>query len=243
MTTNDPFPNRGAGTSTGGPGRTANEAPGTVDQVKATAGQVGDKAGQLVDQAKEQAMPMLGNQLGSQKDRAVGGLGTTADALRQTSQHLREQDQGSVAQYIDQAADRVEHFAGYLRQRQLGDLVQDAERFARRQPGLFLGGAVALGLLGARFLKSSGQRGSAQAASPSPGSRPAPWPSSAGWTPDGGYIPGPAGPASAEPAWTSRDDRASATLRGSSPSSSPATAGGTGAYQAPGEAHYPGEAH
>jgi hypothetical protein len=38
--------------------------------------------------------------------------------------------------------------------------VSEAEDFARRQPALFLGGAFALGLLGARFLKSSGQQAS-----------------------------------------------------------------------------------
>ena len=33
--------------------------------------------------------------------------------------------------------------------------MHDAQRLARRQPALFVGGAFALGLLGARFLKSS----------------------------------------------------------------------------------------
>jgi hypothetical protein len=36
--------------------------------------------------------------------------------------------------------------------------MNDAQRLARRQPALFVGGAFAVGLLGARFLKSSAQR-------------------------------------------------------------------------------------
>jgi hypothetical protein len=39
-------------------------------------------------------------------------------------------------------------------------LVGDVENFARRQPALFIGGALALGILAARFLKSSSQQGS-----------------------------------------------------------------------------------
>jgi hypothetical protein len=35
------------------------------------------------------------------------------------------------------------------------ELIEDAQRFARRQPAVFLGLSFGLGLLGARFLKSS----------------------------------------------------------------------------------------
>jgi hypothetical protein len=36
---------------------------------------------------------------------------------------------------------------------------QDLENLARRQPALMIGGALVLGLIGARFLKSSERRG------------------------------------------------------------------------------------
>jgi hypothetical protein len=36
-------------------------------------------------------------------------------------------------------------------------MIQEVERFARRQPALFLGGAFTLGLIAARFLKSSSE--------------------------------------------------------------------------------------
>jgi hypothetical protein len=56
---------------------------------------------------------------------------------------------------MDSAVDQIERFAGYLRNRDVGQMVDDVERFARRQPGLFLGSAFTIGLLAARFLKSS----------------------------------------------------------------------------------------
>jgi hypothetical protein len=42
-----------------------------------------------------------------------------------------------------------------LRKKDVQQLMQDAQRLARRQPALFIGSAFALGLVAARFLKSS----------------------------------------------------------------------------------------
>jgi hypothetical protein len=74
---------------------------------------------------------------------------------------LREQDQDPIGQYADRAAEQVERFSGFLRERDADQLIGEAENLARRQPAVFLGGAFALGVLGARFLKasSSGQAG------------------------------------------------------------------------------------
>jgi hypothetical protein len=43
----------------------------------------------------------------------------------------------------------------YLEEHDLEDLVYEAEDFARRKPELFVGGAFTLGLLAARFMKST----------------------------------------------------------------------------------------
>ncbi len=120
-------------------------------QTQQVAHRTEQKAGQLAQQTRQKAK----GQLASQKERAAGTLGSVAQALRQTGQHLQEQDQGSIGQYADRAADQVERFSGHLRERNVDELTSEAEDFARRRPALFLGGAFALGLLGARFLKSS----------------------------------------------------------------------------------------
>lgn len=143
----------GSGTQSG-----AGNTPQTQTDMGAKAQDVVEqtqqKAGEVVDQAKQQAT----SQLSSQKDRAVDSLGTVADALRQTGKHLRESDQQGIAQYADKAAERVEQFSGQLRGKDVQEIVRDVERYARQQPALFLGGAFVLGLLGARFLKSTAQR-------------------------------------------------------------------------------------
>ncbi len=124
------------------------QASQTAEQTKQRAKQQADK---LTDQAKQQAR----SQAAGQQERAAENLGGIAQALHQTGDNLREEDQGTMARYVDDAAGQVERFAGFLRDRSPDELLHEAERFARREPALFMGGAFALGLLGARFLKSS----------------------------------------------------------------------------------------
>lgn len=95
------------------------------------------------------------SQISQQKDRATDGLTSLARAVRQSTQSLRDNQQGTVAQYVERAADRIEQLSTRLRERDLKELARDAEQFARRQPAVFIGAAFAAGVLAARFLKSS----------------------------------------------------------------------------------------
>ena len=105
----------------------------------------------LTDQLRQQAQSRFSNE----KDRAVQGLTSLADAARQTGRQLREKDQLGIASYIERAADQATQFSERLANKDLGEIVNDVERFAHRQPALFLGVSFGIGLLGARFLKSS----------------------------------------------------------------------------------------
>jgi ElaB/YqjD/DUF883 family membrane-anchored ribosome-binding protein len=95
------------------------------------------------------------SQISDQKDRATDSLTRLAQAVRQSTQSLRDNQQGAVAQYVDRAADRIEQLSATLRERDVRELVRDAEQFARRQPAVFIGAAFAAGVLAARFIKSS----------------------------------------------------------------------------------------
>lgn len=94
-------------------------------------------------------------QLASQKDRATTSLDSLAQAVRQTTQPLRDNKQDAIAQYVEEAADRLDRFTTRLRERNVSDLVQEVQHFARRQPAVFVGAAFAVGVIAARFLKSS----------------------------------------------------------------------------------------
>ena len=139
---------------------------------------LGSEAKQLAEDAAGRARDVAQDRFSSGKDRAARSLGTVADALRHTGQHLRLQDEESLPGYIDRAAETLESVSGYLRDKELRDVVFDVESFARREPAIFIGGAFAVGLLGGRFLKSSSSRGSNGEAS-SPNDEAAPKASSA----------------------------------------------------------------
>jgi hypothetical protein len=109
----------------------------------------------LVDSVKDRATA----QLDSQKGRATDGLHVVANAVRQTTQQLRTDQHDTIAQYVDKAADQLDRLSNTLRDKSVNDLMLDAQRLAKRQPALFIGGSFAVGLLAARFLKSSREQG------------------------------------------------------------------------------------
>ena len=95
---------------------------------------------------------VLGEQLARRADQSADQLNDVANALRKTSADLEGKP---AARYMEKAADQVDRISHYLRDANIRDVRKNVESFARREPLLYLGGAFAIGLLGARFLKSS----------------------------------------------------------------------------------------
>ena len=80
----------------------------------------------------------------------VGGIGsalrTAADEMRSGSP--QERTMGQIAEGFADASDAI-------RGKDLGELVEQATSFARRNPMVFLGGAALLGFAATRFAKAS----------------------------------------------------------------------------------------
>lgn len=127
-------------------------------QAKETARQAASQAKEQVSSVAGQAREQVGTRVEGQKERVANSLGDVAHMLRQTGDQMRDQDQVGLTGFVDRAASQVENFSSYLREHDMGYLMDDVERFARREPAIFLGGAFLLGLLGARFMKSSRPR-------------------------------------------------------------------------------------
>lgn len=144
---------KGRSDVTKGPGSQSSKNGELTGQAKEAVNQAQEQASNLVGQAKQQAT----TQLASQKERAASAVGVLASALHEASRQVREQDDATMAGYIDSAASQLETLADTLGQQDIGQILDSAGRYARRQPAVFLAGAVALGFLGARFLKSSSQ--------------------------------------------------------------------------------------
>lgn len=134
-------------------------------------GQGGGSAREQIRDVKNQVVGQARNTLQQARDRATSSLGesksqvadqftTIAGALRRTTEHLRSEDQQRIAGLTDTVARQVEQVAKYLRDKDGRAIRTDLENLARRQPALVLGGALVLGLIGARFLKSSQRGGS-----------------------------------------------------------------------------------
>jgi hypothetical protein len=92
-----------------------------------------------------------------QKNRAADGLGGIANVFRNAGNELRTENE-ALASYVDMASDQLRRFADQIREKGVADMMDDVHNFARRRPGLFIGGAFLIGLGIARFLKSSAER-------------------------------------------------------------------------------------
>jgi hypothetical protein len=97
--------------------------------------------------------------LGDQQQAAASGLGQFAGALRKAAREMGHgAEQAPMSRAIESAADGLERFSSSLRERDLDGLVRDVESFARRQPLVFFGAAVAAGFLAMRFMKATSPR-------------------------------------------------------------------------------------
>jgi hypothetical protein len=125
-------------------------APDTNTTTVGSGGDASQRNG-VMSRVRESASAQLSNQ----KNKATEGLGSVAQAVRQSTQQLREQQHDTLAGYVESAADQIERLSQRLRSKEVSELLNDVQNLARRQPAAVIGGAFLLGLLGVRFLKSS----------------------------------------------------------------------------------------
>jgi hypothetical protein len=111
-----------------------------MDQARTTFRDARERAGSTLSQSRRQAADQIDG---------IGG------AFRRTGETLRQEDQARFADVADNVARQVDRVADYLRESDGRTIARDLEGLARRQPALVFAGAFALGVLAARFLKSS----------------------------------------------------------------------------------------
>jgi hypothetical protein len=106
-----------------------------------------EKAQQVAGEARGQ----VETSLDKGRRRAASTLSSVAQSLVQSS----EQADGTTRSIVERAGREVQRFSDFIERTPPREMYTRAERFARQQPALFLGGAFVLGLVAARFLKSS----------------------------------------------------------------------------------------
>jgi hypothetical protein len=134
---------------------TGESGAGARTQLRQVKDRVVDRTRSSLRQARDRAA----SSLTESRFQAADQIGGMATAFRRTSEHLRREDQRRAADFAESLAEQAERASGYLRERDFGAIRQDLEGLARRQPALVLGVGFALGLLGARFFKSSERQG------------------------------------------------------------------------------------
>jgi hypothetical protein len=134
-----------------GLGRSCTSEARMAETQRSPIGETTERSGGIVNRVKESATAQLTNQ----KNRGTDALGQVANAVRSSTQKLRDEQHHTIAGYIDQAADQIDHWSRRLRDKDIDELMSDVQQLARRQPAVFIGSAFALGLTGARFFKSS----------------------------------------------------------------------------------------
>jgi hypothetical protein len=94
------------------------------------------------------------------KSNISEGLSTVAETVRSAGNELRTAGGQNrltdySARFSGSIAERLEQAANYFERNDLRSMMSDAEGLARRNPGVFIGGAFIAGILVARFLKST----------------------------------------------------------------------------------------
>jgi hypothetical protein len=130
----------GAGAGTGAKEQIRQARDKVVDQAKSTFRDARERAGSKFSEGRMEAAEQI---------RGIGG------AFHRTGEQLRGEDQGRFADIADNLGRQVDRVADYLWQSDGRTIARDIESLARRQPALVFAGAFAIGLVAARFLKST----------------------------------------------------------------------------------------
>ena len=141
------------------------QASGVAEDVSR---QVKEQASNLGENAKDAVSGASGKLRSAAEDQKNAGADFVtgiAAAVRRAAGEFDTQIP-QAGEYIRRAADQIDNTSDAIRQRDLSELLDGVQDFARRQPTAFLGATVLAGFAAIRFLKSSKSSGAGRGASP-----------------------------------------------------------------------------
>lgn len=115
-----------------------------------TGSERGHDGGDLASAARDRGM----EQLESAKAQLAEGAERVAAAVERTADELEGGDEEGISGFGRSAATLMRQLAGGLRERDVEEFARELGSLARRNPGVFLAGSVALGFGIARFFKA-----------------------------------------------------------------------------------------
>jgi hypothetical protein len=132
---------------------------GVGSRVKSEATNKFDEAKNMAKDIAQDAKRQGREKLGSGKQRAADETEKMAGVVERAAQDLRDGELGPLSDYAAQLASGMKTFAENLRSKNLEELLTETQQLARKNPGLFFVGSVAIGLATSRFLKASRKPG------------------------------------------------------------------------------------
>lgn len=119
--------------------------------------EIKDKAKQTANELKEEARQRATSTMEQQKRMLADQTGKLATAIYRMAEELDNQGQPYFSGYANNIARCTDTLSERLRERDIKTLVTQIEGYTRRQPSLFIAGAVAVGFLFTRFMRSSSE--------------------------------------------------------------------------------------
>ncbi|HSK25372.1 MAG TPA: hypothetical protein VK894_00495 [Jiangellales bacterium] len=158
-----------AGTGMGGTPVSTPPPPGdngksATEEGKQRAGQVAgtakDEAAHVVEEGKRQASDLLHQFRGQVDDQVLTQRDRLGETLRGvggnlTSMSRGEPAEGPAQQIVEELGQRSQQLADWISRRDGTELVEELRSFARRKPGTFLLGSLALGVLAGRLTRGA----------------------------------------------------------------------------------------
>jgi hypothetical protein len=138
------------------------QSTGSLAQVKEATQQAGEQFKDSAQSAAETLREHGEGFFAEQKTKAASELSNLSSAIREAADKLRNDQNSQTARYAEMAADQLDGAARFIGDQNVGSLLSEVERAARRRPELFLGGMFLIGLGVSRFLKASSQSGATQ---------------------------------------------------------------------------------
>jgi hypothetical protein len=123
----------------------------TRQTARAAAGEAKEAGGRLAADARERARVEADRRSTEAGERVAAAAGD----VRGVAEHLRGRGRQGPARLADDAAERIERFAAYLRESDSETILADVRDLGRRQPAVVVAGATVVGIVAGRLMKAA----------------------------------------------------------------------------------------
>jgi hypothetical protein len=128
------------------------EKQGAQQALHDTSEDLSKKASDLASDAKDAAL----HKAEGAKEGIAGSIDAFAEALNAAGGRLAEDGQSTASRLLSEAGASLENLSGSLRNKSLGEMLEDSRELGRRNMGGLFAGSVLAGLAIGRLWKSAG---------------------------------------------------------------------------------------